>query len=312
MTGGQCSATTPTAAKTASGFLNQLESPLDICQVAAAAGAPYAARTMATGKEVPEQIAAAISYSGFSLLDIWGICPGRYSKHNRVKLPQLAQDMAQYPPADGPVAGNKRQEYGAQYRKLASSQRPIKPAAGIAALYTAPATRRSEILLLGAAGQRINTAGELLCLAAMTAGLHVAQKNDYPITVLRGHSISEVILDRQPVGYTGIEKPSVVIAVAAEGIARKNKLFSILEPNTCIIKAHHLSIPETRATVVDIDFKSLQLKPVQWALAALAVLARENTIISQEMLQAALAHRYQGKVLEDARQSLRGLENIAE
>lgn len=41
--------------------------------------------------------------------------------------------------------------------------------------------------------------------------LHVTQKNDYPITVLRGHSVCEVVLDRKPVGYIGISKPEVII-----------------------------------------------------------------------------------------------------
>ena len=48
MTGGQCSATTPSDALTASGFLNRLEPPLDICRVAAAAGASYVARSAAS------------------------------------------------------------------------------------------------------------------------------------------------------------------------------------------------------------------------------------------------------------------------
>ena len=39
MTGGQCSSTTPQDAVVNSGFLNKLEKPLDICQVAGAAGA---------------------------------------------------------------------------------------------------------------------------------------------------------------------------------------------------------------------------------------------------------------------------------
>lgn len=44
--------------------------------------------------------------------------------------------------------------------------------------------------MLGGAGQRILTAGEILCLAGASAGLHAAQKNDYPITVMRGHSMN--------------------------------------------------------------------------------------------------------------------------
>ena len=45
MTGGQCSSTTPQEAVVGSGFLNQLEKPVDICQLAAAAGAAFVTRS---------------------------------------------------------------------------------------------------------------------------------------------------------------------------------------------------------------------------------------------------------------------------
>lgn len=90
MTGGQCSATTPSDALTASGFLNRLESPLDICRVATAAGAPYVARALATQKDLALQIQQTLSYRGFSILEIWGLCPGRYTKRNRMTLKQMA------------------------------------------------------------------------------------------------------------------------------------------------------------------------------------------------------------------------------
>ena len=46
MTGGQCSATTPQDAVVGSGFLNRLEKPMDICQVAGAARIPLSALTI--------------------------------------------------------------------------------------------------------------------------------------------------------------------------------------------------------------------------------------------------------------------------
>ncbi|MBT8345261.1 MAG: 2-oxoglutarate synthase, partial [Desulfofustis sp.] len=72
MTGGQCSFTTPAEASTSSGFLGQLEAPLDICAVAEAAGASWIDRLPATSSDLPEKIFQAISYDGFSLMDITG------------------------------------------------------------------------------------------------------------------------------------------------------------------------------------------------------------------------------------------------
>ncbi len=300
MTGGQCSATTPPAARTASNFLNQLEKPLDICRVADAAGAPYVDRVMATDKTIANQIAMAISYPGFSLVDIWGICPGRYLKRNQVTLAKLEEEMARLTLGKGPIAANEREEYAAHYQRLAAASQSAGELPRITVISDAPQkAERSEVLILGAAGQYINTAGEILCLAGMSGGLHVTQKNDYPITVLRGHSICEVVLDRKPVGYTGINRPSVIVCLAAEGITRKKKLFTTLDKETLVIKGSELELPPSAARVIDIDFTGSGIKNSQRTLAALAVLANEGSVLNKDMLKAGISHRYHGKMLEE-------------
>jgi 2-oxoglutarate ferredoxin oxidoreductase subunit beta len=301
MTGGQCSATTPPEAHTASGFLNRLEPPLDICLVATAAGAPYVARALATEKGLSAAIEQAITYKGFSLVEIWGLCTGRYTKRNRTSLQQLTHAFASKPPADGPLAANERPEYGDHYRRCAAGEKPEPSPIEISNQFTRPFDGRREILILGAAGQRINTAGELLCLAAMTAGLHATQKNDYPITVLRGHSVSEVVLSSAPVGYTGIQTPQAVLALSDEGVQRRSRIFKDLAAETLVIAVQGVKLPDTRAQVEIVDFKTDGIPPAQYALAALACLARHGTIVRAEMLVRSLEYRYGGAVLEEAR-----------
>ncbi len=207
MTGGQASSTTPAHARVGSGFLNQLEKPIDVCQVAAAAGAGYATRCSAYQKDLPHTLEKAIRHPGFAIIDIWGVCPGRYTKRNKLSPALIDEGLAALPPFDGPIPANARKEYGQFYRELASQQPTPAPPARIAARFAAPDWPRKEIVLLGSAGQRIVTAGEILCLAGLSAGLHATQKNDYPITVLRGHSISELVLSSKEIDYTGIVHP---------------------------------------------------------------------------------------------------------
>jgi 2-oxoglutarate/2-oxoacid ferredoxin oxidoreductase subunit beta len=311
MTGGQCSATTPADARTASGFLNRLEPPLDICRVAAAAGAPYVARASAAHKDLAGHIQRAIAHSGFSMLEIQGLCPGRYSKRNRLTPGQLEPAMAAESMAPGPVAANQRPEFGRHYRQAASRQNPHPPPHRIAARFAPLFKDRREVLLLGSAGQRINTAGEILCLAAMTAGLHVTQKNDYPITVLRGHSVSEVVLSTTAVGYTGIQAPQAVLVLSAEGVQRRKEIFGTLDHNARVIAAKGQALPRTQAKVQIVDFKALGLKPGQWALAGLACLACGGGIIGKEMLDAALDYRFHGLALEAARSVLQQADGIS-
>jgi Pyruvate/2-oxoacid:ferredoxin oxidoreductase gamma subunit len=154
------------------------------------------------------------------------------------------------------------------------------------------------VVLLGSAGQRIVTAGELLCLAGASAGLQASQKNDYPITVLRGHSVSEVILSKREIGFTGIERPSVVVALAAEGVARRTKMLADLPEEALVIRAAGIDIPTCRANVVTVDLKAAGIREPDWALAALALMAGRGAAVSQAMLETAIDIRFKGKVHE--------------
>ncbi|WP_319407139.1 thiamine pyrophosphate-dependent enzyme [uncultured Desulfosarcina sp.] len=300
MTGGQCSSTTPREAVVGSGFLNQLEKPVDICQVTAAAGAAFVTRTSSYAPDLVDQMVAAIRFDGFSVIDMWGMCPGRYTKRNKITPKSIEADLAGLPPFRGPVMDNQRREYGSAYREVAA-QLPTPPRpANIEAQFQPPASGRQEVLILGSAGQRIVTAGEIFCLAGMTGGWYATLKNDYPITVLRGHSVSEMVLSPQPVDYTGIERPKVVVALADEGVGRRKKMLARLDSDTLIIKAAGVTLPESAATVQEVDFKAQKIKSQDWALASLALLAKKNRVISMEMFKAALAIRFKKAILEAA------------
>ena len=110
MTGGQCSSTTPADAQVSSGFLNRLEKPIDTCQVAAAAGAAFAARASTYDKDLIKKIENAIRFEGFSMVDIWGICPGRYTRHNKLTPKTIDEQLKQVPPSDDFTTRNARKE----------------------------------------------------------------------------------------------------------------------------------------------------------------------------------------------------------
>ncbi len=300
MTGGQCSSTTPPEAVVGSGFLNQLEKPVDPCQAAESAGAGYTSRLSAYQSDLSGEIEKAVRFDGFSVLDIWGVCPGRYTRRNKLTPSAIKQSMTELPPADGPVARNAREEYGKNYRKTAAGKKAASADAGIEASCTPPENGRREVVILGKAGQRIVTAGELLGLAGISAGLHATQKNDYPITVLRGHSVSELVMSEKRIRYTGIERPGVILALADEGVARRTALLENLEGDPLVIKAKGVTLPEVAGQVMEIDFKALKIKSPDWALASLAIMAEMNRVLTFDMLKAALAARFRGAPLESS------------
>ena len=300
MTGGQFSATTPPDAQVGSAFLNQLERPLDICQVAQSAGAAYVTRCSGYRKDLDAEIQRAIQFEGFAVLDIWGVCPGRYTKKNRLTPKAIDEALARLPAVEGMVAENARQEYGRHYRNLTAELRPAAQPPRIDAGFQPPASQRQEVIMLGSAGQRIITAGEILCLAGLTAGLNTTQKNEYNITVLRGPSISELILSPEVIDYTGIESPSVIVALDQEGVDRRRDMFGSLDSKTLILQSSGVEVPAGKARIHQIDLKSQKIKKIDWALASLGVLAKLGQIITSEMLEAALAIRFKGKILQDS------------
>jgi len=300
MTGGQCSSTTPQNAQVGSGFLNKLEKPMDICQVAGAAGAPYVVRTSTYDKDLVEDLEAAMAFDGFALLDIWGICPGRYTRRNKISPKNIEADLASLPALGDYKISNARTEYGKAYRQEAAKLQPAAEPVRIEKSCTAPQSGRMEVVVLGSAGQRIITAGELLCLAGAAAGCHAAQKSDYPITVMRGHSVSDIILSDTGIEYTGIENPSVVIALAPEGVNRRKKMLATLSKETLVIKAVGIELPPSEASIIEVDFKTGKIKSQDWALVALAVLAEQKKVLTMDMLKAALKLRFRTGQYETA------------
>jgi 2-oxoglutarate/2-oxoacid ferredoxin oxidoreductase subunit beta len=300
MTGGQFSATTPSEVQVGSGFLNRLERPMDVCRLVSSAGAAYVRRCSSYAKDLAQEIENAVGFEGFSVIDIWGICPGRYTKRNNM-TPQLIEDsLAKLPSIITPIPENIRKEYGRHYRELAAQQQAVPSPDEIKIKFHAPGTGRKEVVILGSAGQRIITAGEILCLAGLTAGLNVTQKNEYDITVLRGACISEVILSHEAIGYTGITTPDVVLALGQEGVDRRKHLFDHLDKNARVIRAEEIHLPACNARVQETNFKAHKIKSNDRALAGLCVLARLNTVIYPDMLESALACRFSDNLLASA------------
>ena len=304
MTGGQYSATTPTDAIVGSEFLNQAEIPLDICAIAKSAGATYIDRCSGLDPDLPQKIARAMQHKGFSLIETLGMCTGRYTKRNKLTPKVIDEIITDLPQMPGVIEENKRPEYGERYRALAKERNVFPKAVTIEKQIELKDYLQQEVVILGSAGMRIVTAGEIVCYAGICAGMNVSMKNDYNITVLRGQSVSEIMISPEKIGYPGIESPSVVLALSDEGVQRRNKIFATLKPGTFVLKEKSVDIPETKADVVEIDFKELKIKKQDWALASLGVMAKNGKAINKDMLDYALKSRFNEKLYQIAMETI--------
>ncbi|GAB6146527.1 thiamine pyrophosphate-dependent enzyme [Desulfocicer niacini] len=296
MTGGQYSATTPSDAVVGSEFLNQAEIPIDICEVAESAGATWVSRYSGHDANLSDHFVSAMQHKGFAMVETLGMCTGRYTKRNKLNIAAIDAMIEEKPTKTGLVEKNQRPEYGERYRAIAAEKTVYPEAVTVEQQVTLKNPKREEIVILGSAGMRIVTAGDIVCFAGMVAGLNASMKNDYNITVLRGQSVSELILSPETIGYAGLEAPSIVLALSDEGVQRRKKIFAKLGPDTLVVREASVEIPETKAEVMTVDFKELKIKRHDWALASLGVLAKLGRGITEEMLIPALKARFNPKV----------------
>jgi 2-oxoglutarate/2-oxoacid ferredoxin oxidoreductase subunit beta len=296
MTGGQHSVTTPIGGMTSSTPLGQLEQPMDICQTVAVNGASFVARTTSFDKGLPDLLVKAIENEGFSLIDIWELCTAYYVPNNRFSKGLLEKTLADLEFSTGIIHQAVRPEYSRAYRQLVSEEagkvamepRPIE------AKYQSKLDKRIGILLAGAAGKKINSAATLFCGGAVLSGLWATQRNDYPVTVKSGHSVSEVILAPEEVLFTGIDRPEVMVLLFKEGLAAvRSQLDAMTAGDTLVINADLLPI-KTKARTIALDFKQAgawAAKKEYWAIMAMSAILRKFEIYPLEAFKEAVSGR---------------------
>jgi Pyruvate/2-oxoacid:ferredoxin oxidoreductase gamma subunit len=156
------------------------------------------------------------------------------------------------------------------------------------------------VVLLGSAGERVISAGAVLAQAAILAGMHVTQKNDFNITVMRGPSVTELIVSPEIITYTGVEQPDVIVVLSRQGVEKRREVFGQVEPGCRVMVSAGVEIPPTAAQIHEVDFRGGGIKKKERALAALSLLAKSGDPITTEMLESALGQIFRSARLEEA------------
>jgi pyruvate/2-oxoacid:ferredoxin oxidoreductase beta subunit len=230
MTGGEHSVTTPPGAVTVTTPSGSVERPLDIAQTVAVNGATYVWRGTAFDPGLDDQIETALTHEGFALLDIWELCVAHYAAANRSNPQQLEATMETLGFHRGTFECDDRPEGARLIREAGSDRRGETPAAAepLPVAYRASLDRRLSVVIAGSAGAHVRTAGRVVGAAATMSGLWVTQRDDYPVTVRQGHSVSELILSPQPVHHVGVESPGALFILSPEGRAKASTYLSHL------------------------------------------------------------------------------------
>ncbi len=272
MTGGQHSTTTPEGFLTPTTPSGNLEHPLDLCATVGVNGAAYSYRGTSFDDDLADRIVEGMTVPGFSMMDIWDLCTAYFVRNNKFSRRQIDQTMEALGLESGVLYRNDRPEFAAAYRRLAEGQHEGLRVKTVKATTRSTLTKRRHFVVAGSAGGRVRSAARLVALAAMRSGLWSAQRDDYPITVKSGHSVSEVIISPEEIHYSGIDKPDVLVVVSEDGVGKAGPHLRAMESSDTVFVAAGLVLPETAATVVVLDPAASEAR-IPKASLALALVA---------------------------------------
>ena len=258
MTGGEHSVTTPTGMRTSTTRQGNLEQPFDIAGTVALNGATYVWRGTTFDKELPDRIAEAIMHPGFALLDIWELCTAYFVPNNDFSKKLLISTQQQLGLETGLLVHETRPEFSRALHELAeeSQGQPALPVRGLTPTFTSSLDRPFQLVIAGKAGGKVRSTAGVVATAGVLSGLWATQRDDYPVTIMSGHSVSEVILSPEEIMYTGIQTPDALIIVAEEGLKKVGRFLARMSEDDVVFVTPAFAEVETRARKVVLDPRS--------------------------------------------------------
>ena len=293
MTGGQHSALTPVDFVTATTPEGNYTPPLDLVALLRSAHAGFLARKFATDSDLDATIEEAIAYPGFALVEILELCTAYGTRLNELtgaKLKEIAARQGYQ--VERTEASLERPSFREIFRHQQYDSHAPKSGKSEVVRFGegASLSREVRLVLAGSAGERVQSAASLFCRAALAAGLYTTQKNDNPVTQGSGFSLAEVCVSPQPIEYTGMENPDVVIAASREGLKelQANGTLARSRPETLVLLDEELEISSLQGRVLQLPLRRVA-SPSRAALAGLGAWLSISPLLPAAAWDAALA-----------------------
>lgn len=300
MTGGQHSVTTPGGGLTATTPGGNIEGAMDLCATVMGAGAGWVYRGLGYDADLPDRIAQAVRHPGFAMLDVWELCTAYYMPRNDLNKKRLYDLVGTSGMAVGLLAEKARPEFGAEYRRSVGARPERDRRIVIVPEFEHGTARQTGIVIAGGAGQKVRAAATAFARAGMLSGLQATQKDDYPITVMTGHSVAEINLSPAAIEYTAIDAPDHFLVVSEEGLKKTRRWIGALPASCTLYIDEGLEIPETAARVraLPIAKTARGVDRLTLAVVALAAMLAESGLFPIEAFEAAMT-RFQAKAIAE-------------
>ena len=302
MTGGQHSATTPLDSITPTTSFGSTDAPMDIAGTAKVNGGGFVARATAFDKNLPEMINKAMNHDGFALIDIWELCTAYYVVRNDFGRKEMMNYMDSMNMESGLLQETDRSSFQTNYKNVQEQASKQKPMGGLIleTKFSSNLDKPIRIVLAGAAGQKVVSAGNLLASAATLSGLWTSRRADFPITIQTGFSVAEVVISPEPVLYSGVIKPDVAALVAPEGRDKIARLTKAMDKTGLIYFSEGLGNVDSKAKQLPLLFPESAQKEVRKNISALTAgyLTQELGLFPFEALQEAVRLIQKPKIAE--------------
>ncbi len=299
MTGGQHSNTTPEGSITATTPGGNLEHPIDICATVGVNGAGYVYRGTSFDKELPQRIVEAIQHPGFALLDVWDLCTAYFVPKNKLGRKGLDTTMDILGFEQGVLYQREVADYSEAYRQAAAGMGKRRDPVTIPIDFESGLEEPLRIVAAGSAGAKVRSAVRLVGLAAIRSGLWATQRDDFPVTVKAGHSISQLVLSPEEMPPVGVAVPDVLVLVSADGLKKVGGMLEAMRPDQLVVTVPEFASVATDARLVVLDPKAWETRvpKVQLGLMLMSAAVALTEMIPLEALRFAAAGRFEAENL---------------
>lgn len=299
MTGGQHSTTTPEGSITATTPAGNLEHPLDICATVGVNGAGYVYRGTSFDKDLPQRMIEAIQHPGFALLDVWDLCTAYFVPKNKLGRKGLDTTMDILGFERGVLYQREVADYSEAYRQAAAGMGKRRDPVTIPIEFESGLEEPLRIVAAGSAGAKVRSAVRLVGLAAIRSGLWATQRDDFPVTVKAGHSISQLVLSPEEMPPVGVAVPDVLVLVSADGLKKVGGMLEAMRPDQLVVAVPEFASVTTEARLVVLDPKAWdsRVPKAQLGLMLMSAAVALTGVIPLAALRVAAAGRFEAENL---------------
>lgn len=299
MTGGQNSSFSPLDFITATTPNGNIIPPIDLPALLEGANAGFLARKTATDADLADTIAEAISYPGFALVEVLELCTEYALRGNSIRGNKLAEVIPGKILELGVISKKKsRLDFGSVYRSKFAALQKKDETPGIVPCFENNIRKKTKVVVAGTAGERVQSSAYMLVETAVLSRANATQKNDNPVTQGTGFSLSEVVLSRDEIFYTGIDSPDIIVAVSEDGVKEMDSqgVFRAAGDDTLILADRTLKIPACKGTLVQPPLRELY-SPSGAAFAGIVMAAKMTGILPKPAFVRVAEHKKKSKEL---------------